>query len=107
MGLIHAVSAHFLLRKCKPLGSKIRAAQKSNVEVTGAARLYRAASVWTAGLEVLPRVTRHEFELASLGEGNAKKCCYLVRSRSCELHSLRSTRHKYCGRCRARSHGGS
>jgi len=30
MGLIHAVSAHFLLRKCKPLGSKIRAAQKSN-----------------------------------------------------------------------------
>lgn len=30
MGLIHAVSAHFLLHKCKPLGSKIRAAQKPN-----------------------------------------------------------------------------
>ena len=44
-----------------------------NVEVTGAARLYRAASVWTAGLEVLPPVKRYEFELASLGEGNAKK----------------------------------
>jgi hypothetical protein len=25
-----------------------------NVEVTGAARLYRAASVWTAGLGVTP-----------------------------------------------------
>jgi hypothetical protein len=24
-----------------------------NVEVTGAARLYRAASVWTAGLEII------------------------------------------------------
>ena len=26
---------------------------KSNVEVTGAARLYRAASVWTAGLGIV------------------------------------------------------
>ena len=25
---------------------------RANVEVTGAARLYRAASVWTAGLEL-------------------------------------------------------
>lgn len=30
MGLIHAVSAHFLLHKCKLLGSKIRTAQKPN-----------------------------------------------------------------------------
>ena len=37
MGLIHAVSAHFLLRKCKPLGSKIRAAQKSNALSSAAA----------------------------------------------------------------------
>ena len=34
-----------------------------NVEVTGAARLYRAASVWTAGLGVA------SFEKPSLAQG--------------------------------------
>ena len=33
-----------------------------NVEVTGAARLYRAASVWTAGLGIAAKVSRKTFK---------------------------------------------
>ena len=36
--------------------------KQANVEVTGAARLYRAASVWTAGLGIAAKVSRKTFK---------------------------------------------